>query len=72
MAEFYYYLWQSHSASTIVKEVFENVTLWGADLILLPGFENAVTKYLISICENGMAYAIENLLLGEAVDKKKS
>jgi tagaturonate reductase len=70
MAEFYYYLWQSHSAGTIVREVFENVTLWGADLILLPGFENEVTNYLILICENGMAYVLENLLFREVIDKK--
>ncbi len=72
MAEFYYNLWQSNSASTIVKEVFGHVTLWGADLIPLSGFENAVTDYLISICENGMAYAMENVLLAEVTGKKKS
>jgi tagaturonate reductase len=72
VAEFYYNLWQSNSVNTIVKEAFENVSLWGADLILLPGFENAVTNYLHLICEKGMAYAMENLLLTEVNDKKKS
>jgi tagaturonate reductase len=70
MAEYYYHLWQTNSPATIVRQVFENVNLWDADLILLPGFENAVTDYLILICENGMAYTMENLLLTEVAGKK--
>ncbi|MGN6543178.1 MAG: tagaturonate reductase [Ginsengibacter sp.] len=70
MAEFYYNLWQSKTPSTIAREVFENVNLWDADLILLPGFINAVTEYLILMCENGMAHTMENVLSREVVDKK--
>lgn len=72
MAEFYYNLWQSNSVSVIVREVLENNTLWGEDLILLPGFENEVTRCLNLICENGMAYVLENCLLKEVIDRKKS
>ncbi|MGN6530505.1 MAG: tagaturonate reductase [Ginsengibacter sp.] len=69
MAEYYYHLWKSNSPGTIVREVFENVNLWDADLILLPGFENAVTDYLILICENGMASALEIFFSSEIIGK---
>jgi len=72
MAGYYYNLWKSNSVSMIVREVLENNTLWGEDLILLPGFENEVTRYLNLICENGMAYFLENFLLKEVMDRKKS
>jgi len=70
MAAFYYDLWQSNSVSKIVREVLENVTLWGEDLILISGFENEVTNYLNLICENGIPYVLENFLLREVMDKK--
>lgn len=69
MALYYYDLWQTNSPGTVVRQVFENVNLWDADLILLPGFENVVTDYLILICENGIAYAMQNLLSKEVIKK---
>ncbi|MGN6267400.1 MAG: tagaturonate reductase [Ginsengibacter sp.] len=69
MASYYYDLWQTNSPGTVVRQVFENINLWDADLILLPGFENVVTDYLILICENGIAYTMQNLLSKEVIKK---
>jgi len=70
MAAYYYNLWQTNSPGTVVRQVFENVNLWDADLILLPEFENIVTDYLILICENGIPYTMENLISKEVIEKK--
>jgi len=69
MASYYYDLWQTNSPGIVVRQVFENINLWDADLILLPEFENVVTDYLNLICENGIAYTMENILSKEIIKK---
>jgi len=58
-AEKFYKLWQNLPADGIVKEVLKDVTFWGKDLSILPGFEQSVTDKLNSIINNGMRTTIE-------------
>ena len=61
MADRFYKMWQTLSSDKIVKEVLKNVTFWGKDLSLLPGFEQSVTDKLSSIFSNGMKATLKNV-----------
>lgn len=61
VAEKFYKFWQNLSPDKVVKEVLKDVTFWGKDLSILPGFEQSVTYKLNSIINNGMRATIENV-----------
>lgn len=61
MAEEFYKMWQTLSIDEIVNKVLGNLTFWGKDLSVLPGFGQSVNDKLDSIINNGMRAAIENV-----------
>lgn len=61
MAENFYALWNKNSVETLVEEVLKDVSLWGDDLSVLPGFQQAVTDNLNSIINVGMKATLEKV-----------
>ena len=59
MAAKLYELWQNGESAAIVKNVLKNISFWGKDLTLLPGFQQSVTDKLNSIIKNGMRVTLE-------------
>ena len=53
----FYLAHKDDSVEEIVKAVASNIDFWGQDLTLIPGFEQAVVKYLKDINSKG-AYAV--------------
>lgn len=53
-------------ASSTVRAVLADVSLWGDDLTLVPGFADAVTDALIRIERNGVRSALEHHLAPSA------
>lgn len=60
-AEKFYKMWSTMPVEKLVKEVLKNVTLWGADLSVLPGFQQSVMDKLNSIIEKGMRATLESV-----------
>jgi len=60
-ASYFYDLWQQNKAEQVGTKVLQNTDLWNTDLDALPGFTNAVQKYLNKIQTHGM-WATLNLL----------
>lgn len=53
--------WQLHKGNALVQDVLSDVTLWGANLAALPGFAEAVGKYLQLLTERPAGNIIEHL-----------
>lgn len=66
MAAKFYELWQNGESAAIVKNVLKNISFWGKDMTLLPGFQQSVTEKLNAIIENGMRATLK------AVHSKKN
>lgn len=61
MAPEFYKRWAGLSVASLVKEVLADNEYWGADLSLLPGFQQCVTQKLNQVLENGTKSALEDL-----------
>jgi tagaturonate reductase len=59
MASYFFELWQNLPAADVVKVALSNTFLWDADLTMVPGFTELVTKKLHQIMQLGMQSAIE-------------
>ncbi len=55
-------LWAHQSAGSLVQLVLSNHTLWDADLTALPGFAEAVTRYLGQLQLEGVAATLAAML----------
>jgi len=59
MAEKFYDLWNKKPVDALVKEVLNDISLWGYDLSCLPGFQQATTENLNCIINDGMKVTLE-------------
>jgi tagaturonate reductase len=66
-AESFYKRWQEASPESVVTGVLSDVSFWGTDLQLLPGFSQAVTDKLKSIMANGVQQELELLLASRII-----
>ncbi|MDE3214675.1 MAG: tagaturonate reductase [Bacteroidota bacterium] len=62
MADSFHSWWQSGPPENWAKEMLADKNLWGADLSVLPGFEMAITGYLRSMAEVGVAETLKELM----------
>ncbi|MVN20075.1 tagaturonate reductase [Mucilaginibacter arboris] len=60
-ARFFYDLKNSIPADILTYTILNNTELWGTDLTLLPGFEDAVQQYFAKITSEGALKAAEGL-----------
>jgi tagaturonate reductase len=58
-AEIFYKRWAGLSATALVSEVLGDQTFWGADLLALPGWKEAVLGKLNLILNGGLKEALE-------------
>lgn len=58
-AWYFYEKWQTMKPAFVALSVLRDVSLWGYDLSLLPGFADAVTGRIEEILEHGMATAFQ-------------
>ena len=63
MAGKFYIMWQNLPVDKLVNEALKNVTFWGEDLTVLPGFQQSVTDKLNSIIQNGMSATLKGVHL---------
>jgi tagaturonate reductase len=68
MAGKFYKMWQNLPVDKLVNEALKNVTFWGEDLTVLPGFQQSVTDKLNSIIQNGMSATMESVHLKKIFD----
>jgi tagaturonate reductase len=61
-AAWYSQLWNNHPLSEISKTALSNHDLWGTNLVVLPGFAEAVQLNLESIIQNGMVNVLKEKL----------
>jgi tagaturonate reductase len=61
MAEVFYKRWEMLAVPELVKEVLADHEYWGADLHLLPGFQQSVTDKLNQVLQSGIKSAVEDL-----------
>ncbi len=54
-------LWQTANTNNFVTNTLERESLWGSNLNELPGFKNAVLRYVEDIQERGIRPALERL-----------
>jgi len=54
-AGFFADLWANCPPIELVQQVLSDLSLWGADLTALPGFNEAVTRYLLHMLQEGAA-----------------
>lgn len=54
-AGFFADLWAQCPPIELVQRVLSDLSLWGADLTALPGFTEAVTRYLLQLLQEGAA-----------------
>ncbi|GAA4507031.1 tagaturonate reductase [Hymenobacter ginsengisoli] len=47
--------WATASPADLVRQVLSDLSLWGTDLTALPGFNEAVTRYLLQMAQEGAA-----------------
>ncbi len=52
-------LWNSLTPQQLVENVLSDITMWGEDLSLLPGFKDAVTENLEMIMQQGVKNTME-------------
>ncbi|MDJ0364236.1 tagaturonate reductase [Hymenobacter sp. H14-R3] len=55
-------LWQHQPAASLAQIVLSNVALWGTDLTALPGFTEAVTRYLTQLAAEGTTATLATLV----------
>ncbi|MGN6298000.1 MAG: tagaturonate reductase [Ginsengibacter sp.] len=55
----FYHFWKSNNVEEVVNEVLSDISIWGDNLLQLPGFAKAVINNLKSIEENGMKATLE-------------
>ena len=55
----FYHFWKSNNLEEVVNEVLSDISIWGDDLLQLPGFAKSVINNLKSIEENGMKATLE-------------
>ncbi|HEV3327440.1 MAG TPA: tagaturonate reductase [Puia sp.] len=63
-AGYYFELWQGRSPAEVVKGALGNMSLWGADLTTLKGFEAAVFEQLGILMDKGAATALAGMSRG--------
>jgi tagaturonate reductase len=61
-AKLYSTCWETFSVENTVHEILKDESLWGNDLSILPGFEDAVLKNLQVLMQQGAAKAIEKII----------
>ncbi len=66
-AGYFFSKWDKLSPSELVHEVLSDTTLWGEDLSLLPGFEQAVKEKLAVLLEQGPSVALQNGKIAKAM-----
>lgn len=54
-AGFFANLWATTSPIELVRQALSDLGLWGTDLTALPGFAEAVTRYLLQLLQDGAA-----------------
>jgi tagaturonate reductase len=60
MAEYFYHLWKELPMEKLVNKVLADRAIWGDDLTLIPGFQDAVTENLKLIHTAGIYAALGN------------
>lgn len=55
-------LWKTKDIKDIAKEVLAAEFIWGEDLNKIEGLEEMVTKFLISVSDNGMLETVKSIL----------
>ena len=60
-------LWARLSPAELVTSVLHNTTLWGHDLLRLPGFADKVTQYLTQLLEEGAPETLSAFFARKAV-----
>lgn len=66
-ADLLYKKWQNHSLETIAGSCLQDKAIFGADLTLFPGFEEAVTRALFLIQTSGAGNALGSILAKKSV-----
>jgi tagaturonate reductase len=61
-AGFFAELWATTAPIELVQRVLGDLGLWGADLTALPGFAEAVTRYLLQMLQDGAAATLATKL----------
>jgi tagaturonate reductase len=59
-ADYFYNLWQNHTAEEVADAVLNNAALWDTSLAALPGFAHAIKTYIKNI-ESGALRAVAML-----------
>ncbi len=54
--------WQNADISTVVEKILGKESIWGVDLLLLPGFASAVRGFLHEMLDNGVEATFEKFL----------
>jgi tagaturonate reductase len=62
--------WSEAELAGLVREACSDESLWGTDLTLIPGFEDAVADHLLRAVEDGMAAAVDGYL--EAASEERA
>jgi tagaturonate reductase len=57
----FYEIWKSNSVEDTVKEVLKDITIWGQDISLIPGFQKTITENLNNIINYGMKDSLEKI-----------
>lgn len=60
-AEYFFYKWKELSQSDVIHEALSDLDIWGQDLTLLPGFEQAVAEKLQNIANMGVLKSLNQL-----------
>ncbi|MBL0131737.1 MAG: tagaturonate reductase [Chitinophagaceae bacterium] len=60
-ADYFYTVWNTHSAHKVVEEVMQNEELWGTDLTKLPGLAELVQEQLQDMISNGVPQTISQI-----------
>lgn len=66
-ADLLYTHWQTHNLETIAGSCLQDKALFGADLTVFPGFEEAVTRSLFLIYSSGAGNAVRSILAKKSV-----
>lgn len=61
-AAVFYTMRKNYSLNTVVEKILNDVTYWGENLLLLPGFFDAVVGHIRRIEEKGMKKAMEDTI----------
>lgn len=66
-AELLYNQWENNSPETIAGSCLRDKTLFGSDLTVFPGFEEAVTRFIFLIQTSGAENAVGSILAKKSV-----